>query len=141
MGFSAQGMLFRFSSTTGVSTATGTSISEIKSYSFSVPSRTMLDDSHLGSTMESKKPGILKGSQVKLDMNFIATDAGQLAMRGAAISTVLQSLWIGFSDTAKTCVAFDGYISAFDPSAGMNEINKLSVTFDVVSPGSWATYA
>lgn len=140
MAYSAQGMLFRFSSTTGISTATGTSIGEVVSYGFNIPSRSMVDVSHLGSTMETKAPGILKGSQVTLEINYVATDAGQVVLKNAAISTVVQSLWIGFTDGAKTALAVDGYVSGFNVGGGMNDKNKLSITFDVINPTSWGTY-
>ncbi len=140
MAFSAQGMLFRFSSTTGITSSLGNAIGEVVSYSFSVPARTMIDVSHLGSTMETKAPGILKGSQITIECNFVATDAGQAEIRAAAASTVLQSLWIGFTDTAKTCVSHDGYISGFDVSGALNDKNKLAITFDVVNVSSWSTY-
>jgi hypothetical protein len=100
----------------------------------------MIDVSHLGSTMETKTPGILKGSQITIECNFVATDAGQAAMRAGAASTVLQSLWVGFTDTNKNCVAHDGYISGFDVSGALNDKNKLAITFDVVNVSSWSTY-
>jgi len=100
----------------------------------------MIDVGHLGSTMESKTPGILKGSQITLEMNFVATDAGQLALRGGANSTALQSLAIYFTDTNKSYVSHDGYVSAFDVSGGTNDKNRLSVTFDITNPSSWGTY-
>jgi hypothetical protein len=140
MAYSAQGMLFRFSSATGITTATGSVIGEVVSYSFGVPARTMIDVSHLQSTMETKTPGILKGSQVTLEINFVASDAGQAAMRQAAASTVVQSMLIGFTDSNLTKFIPEGYVSAYNVSGGMNDKNKLAVTFDIIQVATWGTY-
>ena len=141
MAYSAQGMIFRFSSATGITTALGGVIGEVVSYSFNVPSRTMIDVSHLGSTMETKTPGILKGSQVSIECNFVSSDTGQTALRGAAASTVVQSLLVGFTDSNLTKVIFDGYVSGFDVSGGLNDKNKVAITFDVIGVTTWGTYS
>jgi hypothetical protein len=141
MAFSAQGMLFRFSTTTGITTAAGGSIGEVVSYSFGVPSRTMIDVSHLGSTMETKTPGILKGSQVSIECNFVSSDTGQAALRNGAASTVVQSLLIGFTDSNLTKLIVDGYVSGYDVSGALNDKNKLAITFDVIQVTTWGTYS
>ncbi len=140
MAYSAQGMTFRISSATGITTGAGAALGEVVSYSFSVPSRTMIDVSHLGSTMETKTPGILKGSQVSIECNFVSSDTGQTVARNAAASTVVQSLLICFTDANLTKVIMDGYVSGYDVSGALNDKNKLAITFDVINLTTWGTY-
>lgn len=141
MAYVSQGMIFRFAATTAVTTAAGVAIGEVVSYGLGVPTRTMIDVSHLGSTMETKTPGILKGSQVTLECNYNAGDTGHSLMKTAAASTVVQGLLIGFTDSVGTKLIVEGYISGYNVSGGLNDKNKLSVTFDVINVATWGTYA
>lgn len=139
MALSAQGIVFRFSSVTGITTALGSEVGECVDFSFGTPAVSMIDVSHFGSTQETKVPGIAKGSQLSLTVNYVATDVGQLAMRQAAISTVQQSLMILFPDTGKSRVSLEGYVSDFQISGGVNDKLKAAITFDI-NQSSWGTY-
>ncbi len=134
-------MIFRFAATTVVTTAAGALIGEVVSYGFGVPTRSMIEVSHLGSTMEGKIPGIMKGTQVTLECNYNAGDTGHSLMKTACASTVVQGLLIGFTDAVGTKLIVEGYVSGYNVSGGLNDKNKLSVTFDVINVATWGTYA
>ncbi len=140
MGVSAQGMKFYISSATGVST-TSNLIGEVKSFSLTTPSMSMVDDTHMGSVMETSKPGIMKRASLSIDGNYITTDAGQLCISSGAQSTILHSVMICFSDTAKTAIKYDVYVSGFDKSGGTNEMMKFTANFDIQTTGISTTYS
>lgn len=138
MALSAQGINFRFSSVTGVTTAAGL-IPECIDFSLGSPAVSMIDVSHFGSTQETKVPGIMKGSQLSLSANLVATNAVFQSMRDSARSTIQQAITVEFPDTAHTRLTMEGYLSDIQISGGVNDKMKVAFTFDI-NMSSWGTY-
>lgn len=140
MGLSAQGMKFYFSTATGVSTTSGL-IDGVKSWNLTRPTYSQIDDTDLSDVMEVSKPGIMKKSQMTIEGNYLLSDTGQNALAGAAQSTVLCSIMICFSDTAKSAMKYDCNVSEWSQSGGVNELMKFNLTLDLQTTGTSTTYA
>lgn len=97
-------------------------------------------DSHEASHMESPGawdehvPGLKRGGEVSLDLNFLPADATQNAGTGLLAdleSGVLRNFELVFPDVGATTWSFSALVTAFEPTAPVDDRLTASVTLKV----------
>lgn len=77
-----------------------------------------IDTTHLQSTWKEFLMGLPDRGNVSFDMNFVATDPGQLACQAAQAARTLKGFRLTYSDD-KT-LTFDGVVLSFQTSGGVD---------------------
>ena len=124
--------------TISISTDGGTSyieIGEVQSFSgIGGGSASVIDVTHLKSTAKEKKVGLADEGQVQLEMNYIPTDAGQIALKTARSTQAGADIKIELADTgltAGTTFTFKAYVLSFGKNGGVDDIIKASSTLEI----------
>lgn len=98
-------------------------------------SRNMIDATHLTSPDQVKEyiAGLIDGGQVTLDLNWLPTDATQLAFLTDFLAGTTQSYSIVWSDAGPTTWAFSGKVQAISPTAPKDDRLSATVTIQLTT--------
>jgi hypothetical protein len=91
-----------------------------------------IEKTNLSSLRKEYRPGLPDGGEVSLDVQFDPTDAEHVYLRGLADTPVVKSWRVTYPCTPAVKDTFDGFVTAFNPSAAGDEDNLMaSVTIKV----------
>lgn len=134
MAFSAQNCAFFWSTSTGAvstSTAGGAYIGQVVGFngpSFSSP---VIDITNLNSSAKEKLVGIYDAGQIQLDLLYQATVVGQVNMLADLAAGAIKNWCIALSDSSTSRMLGNGYITAFNIQAAVDDAVKASVTIEI----------
>lgn len=109
-----------------------TTITEVVSINGPSGSATVIDVTDLSSAAKEKTMGLADEGQVTLEINYIPDLAVHETLRLARANKTLKSFLITFTDTAPASwFMFDGYVTGFAVTAGVDQVLKASVTIEI----------
>ncbi len=120
-----QGFCFEIGN--GDSPVTYTEVGEITNFSLFDGSASEIDVTHLKSTAKEFLMGLQDFGAGSIDCNHLPTDAGQVLMRAAKASRVIQDFKVTFSDL--TTATFQGFVTSNPLSGGVDA--KVDGSFNV----------
>ena len=91
----------------------------------------------MDSTAKEKLPGLPDEGSVKLEFNFIPTDAGQQALLTARGDQSIKDFQLQVGLTKM--VAFSGYVKTWEPATGVDKIVTLSCEVEITGSNVWST--
>jgi len=120
----------------GGETPTHTPISQVLSIEGAGNEVGSIETTHLKSTRKTYRPGLPDGGEVSLEIEYDPADADHKFLRGLADDPEILSWQISYPTEPKaTLDTFDGFLTAFTPSAGGPEENlTASITIKVTGP-------
>ncbi|ATI54169.1 phage tail tube protein [Sphingomonas melonis] len=90
---------------------------------------TVVDVTDLSSTRKEKLVGLADEGQIKVSLNYIPDDAGQVALEAARDGAAKTSFQIVLPDA--TQFAFDGFVLAIDKAVGVDKQVTASVSIEI----------
>jgi len=123
--------------TISISTDAGTTylpIAEVRTFSgIGGGSASVIDTTHLKSIAKEKKVGLADEGQLSLEMNYVPTDAGQIALKTSRASQSEIDIKIELSDgtTTGTTWEFKAYVLSFGKSGGVDDVVKASASLEI----------
>lgn len=94
-------------------------------------SATIIDTTDLDSVSKEKLMGVPDAGSIKLDMNYMPADPGQLACEAARAAGALASFKIVAGGNQWV---YDAYVPTFDKSGGVDKQWTASMTHEVSGP-------
>lgn len=121
---------------TGGETPTYTEISQVLSIEGASNEVGSVETTHLKSTRKTYRPGLPDGGEVSFEIEYDPADAEHVWLRSLADAPAVKSWRISYPTQPKaTLDTFDGFLTAFGPSAGGAEENlSASITIKVTGP-------
>ena len=117
-----------------------TTIPEIKSIAGPGGASTTLDTTTLSSTAKEFVPGLKDNGEVSLGLNFVPGDTGQQQMIDDQENLEMAIYKITYSDkrpTGGTTATFNGYVTNFSPSIGVDALSTADVSIRVSGGVTW----
>ncbi len=99
----------------------------------------IMDATDLDSASKEKVIGLPDEGQVKLELNYLQNDPGQIAMNAARNGSTLCTFTVTLK-SGKT-FTFDGYVMMFDKSLGVDKIITASSAIEITGSVVEATVA
>lgn len=93
-------------------------------------SAAVIDTTDLDSTAKEKQMGLQDEGQVSVNLIYIASDAGQKALRAARGTGAKLKFRITLSDTT-TKFEYEAFVLSFEKSAGVDDVISASATLEV----------
>lgn len=137
MALEAQGVKIFWSTSTGFSTAQ--EVNQVTNFNGPTGSANVIDITHLGSTAKEKLMGLPDEGQVTFDVNFLSTDAGQIALQADRRSRTKRKVAIGLTDTASSIFQGDGFVTGFSITGAVDDKLTASVTIEIDGPLTFTT--
>ena len=139
MALEAQGVKFFWSTSTAHSTSATAAIGEVTGFSGPGGNAAVIDVTYLLSTAKEKLIGLRDEGQLSLDLNFSATDSGQLALRTDRAARTKKSATIKFTDPATSVALFDAYCLGFSISGTLDDKITANAVIEITGPVTWST--
>lgn len=117
-----------------------TTIAEIKSIAGPGGASTTLDTTTLSSTAKEFVPGLKDNGEVSLSLNFVPGDTGQQQMIDDQENLEMAIYKITYSDkrpTGGTTATFNGYVTNFSPTIGVDALSTADVSIRVSGGVEW----
>lgn len=113
-----------------------TAVSEVVNITGPGESLETIDATHMQSPSNYREfiPSLLDSGEVTLDLNFLPGTAGQTVIRTALTGRTKKNWKLVFTDSALTTYKFAGYVTAFEPSAQIDDKLSASCTIKVTGP-------
>jgi hypothetical protein len=92
----------------------------------------ILDATDLDSSAKEKLIGLPDEGQVKLELNYLQNDPGQIAMNTARNTAVAATFTVTLK--SKKTFTFDGFVMMFDKSMGVDKIITASSAIEITGP-------
>lgn len=92
-------------------------------------SATVVDVTDLSSTRKEKLAGLADEGQIKISLNYIPDDAGQVALEAARDTSAKTSFQNVLPDG--TTFSYDGFALSFDKSVGVDKQVTASVSIEI----------
>ena len=137
MAIESQGVLVFWSATTAMSTAVP--VNGVTGFNGPSGGAAVIDITTLGSTAKEKQMGLPDPGQVSLDMVYISTDTGQVALRNDRASRSRRKLAIKLTDGSSSLYHADAYVTTFNLQGGVDDIIKASATLELTGPITYTT--
>ena len=115
-------------------------LAEIKSIAGPGGASNMLDTTTLSSVAMEFVPGLKDNGEVSLGVNFVPGDEAQQQMLDDQENQRMAIYKITYSDkkpTGGTTATFNGYVTNFAPSVGVNALSTADVTIKVSGGVTW----
>lgn len=106
-------------------------IPELVSFTGPGGSGQVIDVTNLDSEAVEKVMGLPDEGQLTFQINHVPTDDMHIALRAARAAHALRSFQIVFPDDGQTTYSFDGYVTGFSDTGGVNATVKASVTIEI----------
>lgn len=90
----------------------------------------ILDATDLDSDAKEKLTGLQDEGSVKLTFNYIAKDAGQVAMQNARSASSVATFKLTIPNAGKV-YTFDGYVQTFEIMGGVDKIVEASSNVEI----------
>lgn len=137
MAIESQGNLLFWSTTTSMSTAQA--VNGVTGYKGPSGSASVIDITTLNSTAKEKQMGLPDEGQVSLDMVYISTDIGQIALRNDRASRTKRRVAVKLTDVSSSLFHAEGYVTNFALQGAVDDIVKASATIEITGPITWTT--
>jgi hypothetical protein len=98
----------------------------------------VIDATHLQSAFKEKLMGLPDEGQVSLTLNFVPSDAQQIAMRADRAARTKRNFRVVFTDSGNETANFSGFVLTFPISAKPDSKVDLGVTIEITGPISWS---
>lgn len=116
---------------TGTGAGAFVEVGEVKDFSgLGGGSSAILDATHMGSSAKEKLVGVKDEGSVKFTMNYVANDAGQLAVMAARDANTVADFELTIGGT-KTKAALSGFVQTAEIMGGVDKINELSISIEI----------
>lgn len=125
----SQGMLFQRAAD-GSPTVYQT-IPEVKTFSGPSGSASVIDTTDLSSTSKEKRLGLADSGQIQLTINYIPTNAVHALLRADWVSGDIRGFKMVYTDSGVTEHLFQGFVSGFAISGGVDGVVEASVTIEI----------
>ena len=124
----------------GASTEVFTAIAEVVNISGPSESLELIDATHMESPSSYREyiPSLLDSGEVTFDVNFLPGNTNQKGVRTDMTSRTKRNFTLTWTDSAPTTYTFSGYVTAFEPSAQIDDKLSASITIKVTGPVSSA---
>lgn len=126
----------------GASSETFTTVSEVSNISGPGESLETIDATHMESPSGYREyiPSLLDSGEISFDMNFLpATTAQSVGLRADMVAKTKRNWQLVFTDSGTTTYSFSGYVTAFEPSAQIDDKLSASCTIKVTGPVTAST--
>lgn len=112
-----------------------TTIAEVVSINGPGQKLDLIDATHMESPNAFREyiPSLLDGGEVSFDVNFLPGNANQAGLRTDLTSRTKRNFQLVWTDSAPTTYSFAGYVTAFEPSAKIDDKLMASVTVKITS--------
>lgn len=108
-----------------------TAIPEVVSFSGPGGAGQVIDVTDLSSDAIEKIMGLPDEGELSFEINYIPTDAQHAALRTARANQTLTKFGLKFTDTGETTWTFEGFVTNFSITGGVNSAVKASVTIAI----------
>lgn len=106
-------------------------IPEVKSVSGPSGSASVIDVSDLSSTSKEKRMGLADEGQLQLTVNYIPGNAVHAGLRADRAARTLRGFRVVFTDSPNTIWSFNGYVTGFSTSGGVDGTLESQVTIEI----------
>jgi len=130
--FNTQGTLIKRGD--GASAEVFTTIGEIKTFNGPSGQAAVLDATHLESTAREKLMGLPDEGQVTFTMNFIPSNAQQVALYNDRKNRTKRNFKIVFSDIGAAEMAFSAFVLGFNVVGGVDQLAEASLILEITGP-------
>ena len=113
----------------GDSPLTYTEVKEVKTFTAFDGAAAEIDITNLQSTAKEFIMGLQDNGNMSLDLNYLSADPGQVLVRAAKASRVLQDWQLTFSDA--TTATFQGFVTTAPRSGGVDAAVETSFTIRI----------
>lgn len=94
---------------------------------------------HLTSTAAEKLMGVLDEGQVAIEVNYVASDAGQVEARTHRASRESTSCRIFFGSTTGPSIDCSAYCTGFALNSGVNQQVRGTITLEITGACTYST--
>ena|SRR3990167_6759336 len=137
MAIESQGSFVFWSTSTAASTAQ--SVGGVMGFNGPNGSAGVIDVTTLQSTAKEKLMGLPDEGQISLDMVYLSTDVGQIALRNDRAARTKRKLAIKLTDGSSQYFHADAYCTNFSITGAVDDVVKASVTLELTGPITWTT--
>ena len=117
-----------------------TKIAQVKTIGGPNSTSNMLDTTTLDSEAMEFVPGLKDNGEASLGLNFVPGDPGQQQMLEDQDTQAMAIYRITFADkkpTGGTTATFQGYVTSFGPSIGVNALSTADATIKISGRVDW----
>jgi len=137
MAIESQGVLVFWSTSTAQSTAVA--VDGITGFNGPSGSAGVIDITDLNSTAKEKLMGLPDEGQISLDLVYVSTDIGQVALRTDRATRTRRVVSIKLTDGSSSLVYADAYCTGFSITGAVDDVIKASATLELSGPLTWTT--
>ena len=83
--------------------------------------------------------GLPDEGQISFDVQYLPTDAGQVALRADRGTRTKRRVGLLFTDASTTIVHAEGYCTGFAITGAVDDSAKASITIEITGPLTWTT--
>ena len=123
---------YEFGIGNGDSPLTYTEVKEITSWNGPDGEASNIDVTHLKSLAKEYLMGLADNGSYTLEINYLPDDAGQILMRAARVSRLIQDFKVTLSDG--TGITFQGFVKNAPSSGAVDE--KVSGSYNILISGA-----
>ena len=113
----------------GDSPLTYTEVKEVQTFTAFDGSAAEIDVTNLQSTAKEFRMGLQDNGNFSMDLNYLPADAGQVLVRAAKASRVIQDFRLTFSDA--TTATFQGFVTTAPRTGGVDGVVETSFTIRI----------
>lgn len=140
MAKESQGIICYWATVTGYATAAGNVVGEITGFSGPSMSAGVIDVTSLQSTGKEKMIGLYDGGQITMNVNYIATNEGQVKLRESLVARTKGSLLIQLSTSVTAQkMGIEGYVSGMSITGAVDNVLKGDFTVAITGGVSFTT--
>lgn len=108
-----------------------TAIKEIVSFNGPGGAGQVIDVTDLSSDAVEKIMGLPDEGQLSFEINYLPTDTQHALLRAQRDAQAVTKFQLIFTDTGTTTWAFDGFVTGFTVTGGVNAPIKANVTLEI----------
>ena len=113
-----------------------TTVAEVTNLSGPSEGLEVIDATHMESPSSYREylPSLLDSGEITFDLNFLPAVAAQTGVRTDMLNRTKRNWQIVFTDSGTTTYSFAGFVTAFEPSAQIDDKLSASATIKVTGP-------
>ena len=140
MAKESQGIICYWSTVTVNATLAANVVGELTGFSGPSMSAGVIDVTNLQSTAKEKMIGLYDGGQISLNVNWVATNDGQIKLRESLVKRTKGSLLIQLS-TATTAqkISLEGYVIGMNVNGAVDNVLKGDFSIAITGGASFTT--
>lgn len=140
MAKESQGIICYWSTVTVNATLAANVVGELTGFSGPSMSAGVIDVTNLQSTAKEKMIGLYDGGQISLNVNWVATNDGQIKLRESLVKRTKGSLLIQLS-TATTAqkINLEGYVIGMNVNGAVDNVLKGDFSIAITGGASFTT--